>query len=233
MKVLAIIPARHGSKRVPKKNYRPFGSTTLVNLAINHALESRLIDTIILSSDSEEVLRIGSFYKELILLRRPNELSDDSSPAIEYVTHALRECELDSKPFDMVVILQPSSPLRSAEDIDACIKILSAHPEADSCVSVTKVDHMIHPIKLKKLNGINLEPFYEDESGRFASQDLPDVYVRNCAVYATWRKKLEIHQDVIGKISLAHVMPYYNSVDINSLIDFEFAEYLFLKNANK
>jgi CMP-N,N'-diacetyllegionaminic acid synthase len=228
--LLAIIPAREGSKRVPKKNFRPFADTTLVDLAIQQALACRTIMTIAVSSDSDDVLQIASKYTDVIALKRPEELSDDLSPAIDYVRHALVNLETNEKIYDLVVILQPSSPLRTAHDIDACIEKLLLHSEADSCVSVVKVDHMIHPVKLKKLNGEVLDPYIEEEAGRFASQDLPDVYVRNCAVYVTWRKDLEVRRDVIGKTSLAYIMPDTTSVDINSMLDFEFAEYLYKKN---
>jgi CMP-N,N'-diacetyllegionaminic acid synthase len=231
LKILGIIPAREGSKRVPIKNFRPFADTTLVDLAILQALASRMITTIAVSSDSDDVLRIASKYNDVIALKRPEELSDDISPAIDYVRHALINLETNDKIYDLVVILQPSSPLRTAHDIDACIEKLLQHTEADSCVSVVKVDHMVHPVKLKKLKGEVLEPYIEEEAGRFASQDLPDVYVRNCAVYATWRRDLETRPDVIGKMSLAYVMPEYTSVDINSMLDFQFAEYLYLKNS--
>lgn len=232
-KVLAIIPAREGSKRVPQKNFRPFADTTLVDIAIQHAIGSECITSIVLSSDSDQVLELAKKYENVLPLKRPLDISDDQSPAIDYVRHALQICESSEMPYDMVVILQPSSPLRSAEDIDACIQLLSRYPEVDSCVSVVKVDHMIHPIKLKKLNDKRLEPYFEEETGRFASQDLPDVYVRNCAVYAAWRKDLETKPDVIGKVSLAHVMPDYTSVDINSILDFEFAEYIYKKIDNE
>ncbi len=229
LKILAIIPAREGSKRVPKKNFRPFANTTLVDLAIQQALDSRMLTTIVLSSDSDDVLRIASKYNHLLALKRPEELSDDLSPAIDYVRHALINLETNDNIYDLVVILQPSSPLRTAHDIDACIEKLLLHSHADSCVSVVKVDHMIHPIKLKKLNGEVLEPYIEEEAGRFASQDLPDIYVRNCAVYVTWRKDLEVRRDVIGHKCLAHIMPDNTSVDINTMLDFEFAEFLYAK----
>ncbi len=132
-----------------------------------------------------------------------------------------------STPFDIVVILQPSSPLRTSEDIDASIQLLLDNPDADSAVSVVKLDHMVHPLKLKTLEGNELRPFLEDEAGRFAAQDLPDVYVRNCAVYATWRRDLETRPDVIGQKSLAYLMPPERSVDINEWVDFEFGEYLY------
>ncbi|MFN0213816.1 MAG: hypothetical protein ACKVT2_06130, partial [Saprospiraceae bacterium] len=124
---------------------------------------------------------------------------------------------------------QPSSPLRLSEDIDATIQLLMDNPEADSAVSVVKINHLVHPVKMKVLKGRELAPYWEDERGRFAAQDLPPVYVRNGAVYVCWRKTLELHQGVIGIHSLAYEMPSERSVDINELIDFEFAEYLYGK----
>ncbi len=228
MNILAIIPAREGSKRVPKKNFRPFAESTLTDIAIKQALQSKLIKTIAVSSDSKEVLGIAKKYERIIPMERPVELSDDHSPAIDYVRHTLAVLEQNQQ-FDMVVILQPSSPLRTAADIDATIDMLLNHKHADSAVSVVKVSHMVHPVKLKTIKDNELLPFIEDEKGRFASQDLPDIYVRNCAVYATWRKDLETRPDVIGKKSIAYVMPPETSVDINDMIDFEFAEYLYKK----
>lgn len=231
IRTLAIIPARAGSKRVPQKNFRPFAGTTLTRLAIEQALGAKMLTHIALSSDSEAVLEIGRQFPEITCLRRPAKTSSDNAPAIAYVRHALTEIEnvRDTDRFDVVVILQPSSPLRWAVDIDATIQLLLENPEADSAVSVVKINHMVHPLKLKTLDGNKLNPFLADESGRFAAQNLPDVYVRNCAVYATWRHGLETRPDVIGQKSLAHLMPPERSVDINEWLDFEFAEYLYKK----
>lgn len=228
LRVLAIIPARGGSKRVPNKNFRQFARTTLTALAIEQALNVRSITDIVLSSDSEEVLKIGSAFPQIYCIKRPVEISGDLSPAIEYVHHALQLVEKD-KPYDAVVILQPSSPLRLPSDIDNTINILLNHPEADSAVSVMKVNQMVHPLKLKRMEQEDLLPFFEDEKGRFAAHELPDAFVRNCAVYVTWRKGLESRSDVIGKKSLGYLMPAERSVDINEILDFEFAEYLYKK----
>lgn len=229
MNILGIIPAREGSKRVPQKNFRPFAGTTLTELAIRQALGSKLLTTIVLSSDSEQVLAIGRKYPQITCLQRPAEISGNDATAIEYVQHALSEMETSPEPFDMVVILQPSSPLRTSEDIDGTIQLLLHNPDADSAVSVVKLDQMVHPLKLKTLEGNELKAFLEDEAGRFAVKDLPEVYVRNGAVYATWRRDLERRPDVIGQKSLAYLMPRERSVDINDWVDFEFGEYLFKK----
>lgn len=229
--VLAIIPAREGSKRVPKKNFRPFAGTTLVDIAIDQCVGAKEITDIVLNSDSKEVLDIGRKYSNVILLERPKIYAEDHSPAIDYVRHTLAEVERKKHcSYDIVVIIQPSSPLRSPTDIDGTIKLLRGNRDVDSAVSVVKVSHMVHPIKLKVMNGNLLMPYLEHEKGRFSAADLPDIYVRNCAVYATWRKNLEVRPDVIGEKSVGYVMSPDTSVDINELIDFEFAEYLFKRD---
>ncbi|MBK8567481.1 MAG: acylneuraminate cytidylyltransferase family protein [Saprospiraceae bacterium] len=215
---------------MPRKNFRPFGGTTLTDLAIQQALGANSVTDIVVSSDSEEVLRIASSFNRVIALARPIEISDDDSPAVDYVRHSLEVMEkLYGKIYDAIVILQPSSPLRHAGDIDKTVELLAAHPEADSAVSVVKVDHMVHPVKLKLMKGDELLPWLEEEKGRFAAQDLPDIYVRNCAVYATWTATIPNRNDVIGWRSVGYLMQPETSVDINTMLDFEFAEYLFLK----
>lgn len=229
-KILGIIPAREGSKRVLQKNFRPFAGTTLTDITLQQAIQSALITDTVISSDSDEVLEIGRKYPGVISLKRPEEFSTDTSPAIEFVRHTLEVLEPQKGyTYDIVVILQPSSPLRNPGDIDNTIRLLIADREADSAVSVVKIDHMVHPVKLKVLKGEQLLPYIEEEKGRFASHELPDIYVRNCAVYATWRRDLETRPDVIGNKSLAYIMPAETSADINSMMDFEFAEYMYKK----
>lgn len=230
-KILGIIPAREGSKRVKHKNFRPFAGTTLVDIAIQQSQQAKLLTDIVLSTDSEEVLQIGSKYEGIINIKRPVELSDDKSPAVDYIIHTLEYLKDRKKyNYDIIVILQPSSPLRKAEDIDGTIETLLKHPEKEGAVSVVKVDHMVHPVKLKKMEGDNLLPFLEEESGRFAAHELPDIYVRNCAVYATRVEAVRKNHSAISPDSVGYVMPQDTSVDINEMIEFEFAEYLYTKS---
>jgi CMP-N,N'-diacetyllegionaminic acid synthase len=229
-KVLAIIPAREGSKRVKHKNFRPFAGTTLVDIAIEQSLAAKTLTDIVLSTDSKDVLEIGRKYPDIICLERPVEISDDKSPAIDYVKHTLAVLEPQKGYiYDMVVIIQPSSPLRTPQDIDKTVELLIANPNKESSVSVVLVDHMIHPLKLKVMQGDTLLPYLEEEKGRFASHELPDIYVRNCAVYVTRRECLENRVDVISPNSVGYVMSSETSVDINSMLDFELGEHMYKK----
>jgi len=130
--------------------------------------------------------------------------------------------------FDYVVIIQASSPLTQSNDIDQTIQLLLNHPEADSSVSVMHLDHAIHPVKLKTMKDNVLLPYWEEENGRMAAHELPELFVRNCAVYVSSKKSLELGK-IIGDHCLGYLMPRERSVDINELIDFEFAELLYKK----
>ena len=224
-KILGIIPARAGSKRLPGKNTRLFDGKPLITYSIASALNSTLIIDIAVSSDSEEVLEIASNYQRVKAIKRPAELAGDLSPAIDYVKHALEQYEYT---FDYVVIIQASSPLTQSNDIDQTIQLLLNHPEADSSVSVMKLDHAIHPVKLKTMKDNVLLPYWEEENGRMAAHELPELFVRNCAVYVSSKKSLESDK-IIGDHCLGYLMPRERSVDINELIDFEFAELLYKK----
>lgn len=229
-KILALIPARAGSKRVPNKNIRPFWGSNLTKIAINQALEIPQITTVALTTDSVDLLSMFQDNSGLECIKRPAEISDDKAPAIAYVRHALALLETKFNiRYDYIMILQPTSPLRINEDIVGTIQLMQKHPEADSALSVMRVDHLNNPIKMKVLKGDELIPFLEPEKGRLAADQLPVLYVRNCAVYLTRRKDLDSFIDVMGNTSVGYPMPAERSIDINEMIDFEIAEYLFNK----
>lgn len=230
MKILGIIPARGGSKRVPQKNFRPFAGTTLTDLAIRQALESELLDSIILSSDSDDVLAIASKYEKVLSLKRPSKISEDDSPALDYMRHSLEHYRKQGEFFDLVAIIQPSSPLRKGADIDATIRMLIENPDADSAVSIVRIPHMIHPYKIKILDGSVLEPWLVNEEGKTAAHEIPELYVRNCAVYVFKSENLK-KEVTYGEKCLGYLMPPETSVDINDMVDFQFAEYLVMKQA--
>jgi CMP-N-acetylneuraminic acid synthetase len=230
MHTLGIIPARRGSKRLPRKNVLPLGGKPLVAWTIEAARAATRLSALVVSSDDPEVLEVAASYDPSLALERPEELATDESPAIEYVRHSLATLEAAGQgPFDAIVILQPSSPLTSPEDIDATIELLQASG-ADSAVSVMRLDHAVHPLKMKLLEGDRLLPYLEEERGRMAAHELPEIYVRNCSVYATRRHVVESGQ-VIGADCRGYVMPRERSLDINEELDLQFAEFLLARGA--
>lgn len=223
--VLGIVPARAGSRRLQRKNVRRLGGKPLVAWAIETALGSRRLDRIVVSSDDPEVLAIAGGYDRVEALERPADLATDTAPAIGYVRHALERLEeRGAGPYAAVVILQPSSPLTLPEDVDGTVELL-ATSGADSAVSVVRVDHAIHPVKLKVMQGDRLLPWLEDERGRMAEHELPKIWVRNCAVYASRRETVDAG-DLLGGDSRGYPMPRERSVDINEEIDLRLAELL-------
>ena len=229
MNTLGIIPARGGSKRVPRKNLRLLGGKPLVAWAIGAALGATRLSQVVVSSDDDEVLQIANAFVLCRGLRRPDELSHDRAPAISYVHHALATLESEGAgPFESIAIIQPSSPLTLPEDIDGTLELLERSC-ADSAVSVAQIDHAIHPIKLKTMQGDRLLPYLTEEQGRMASHELPVLFVRNCAVYASRRATIDAGQ-VIGADCRGYIMPSGRSVDINEEIDLLFAEFLYCRS---
>lgn len=226
MKVLGIIPARAGSKRVPRKNLQLLGGKPLVAWAIELGRGVATIDRLVVSSDDDEVLTIAAGYDAALPLRRPAELAGDTSPAIDYVRHALAAAGDGA---DAICILQPTSPLTVPSDVEATLALLAASG-AESAVTVVKLDHAIHPAKLKTLAGDRLLPYLEDEAGRMAEHELPALYVRNGAVYAT-RRDVLARGRILGDDCRAHVMPRARSIDINDELDLRFAEFLLARPA--
>ncbi len=233
MKVIGIIPARAGSKRIIGKNIKKLAGKPLVQYMLETSQKVSLLDEIVVSSDSEAVLELTTDFEGIIPIRRPEELSADTSPAIDYVHHVLNWMKKNKgKHFDIIVIMQPTSPLTLAEDITKTIQLLLDDKKADSAVSIVKINQVIHPYKLKKLRNGYLKPFIKEEKFIRSANELPDVYTRNGSVYVSRLKNIE-RGIIAGNNCLAHIMPEERSIDINDPIDFEFAEFLLHKQKQK
>ena len=220
MSTLAIIPARKGSKRLPDKNKRDFAGQPLITYAIRACLAASRIDTVVVNTDDPDILALAGDFPEILFMQRPIAIAGDKAPAIQYVVHTLDQLPATDS-IETIVIVQPTSPLTEGSDIDATLQLLNS-TGADSAVSVMKLDHAVHPVKMKLLVGDKLYPYLEKENGRMATHELPDIYVRNCSVYATKRRIIEAGQ-IIGPDCRAYVMPRERSIDINDRLDFELA----------
>ena len=197
----------------------------MVCWAIEAALESRRITRLVVSSDDEKVLALANEYDPKLSLWRPSELATDTSPAIDYVNHAMRSlADAGEGEFDIIAIIQPSSPLTLPADIDGTIDLL-IDSGADTAVSIVKLDHAVHPFKLKTMEADRLCSYLEEEHGRMAAHDLPNLYVRNGSVYVTRRNLIENGQ-IIGADCRGYVMPRERSIDINDMLDYRFACFL-------
>jgi CMP-N,N'-diacetyllegionaminic acid synthase len=231
-KIVAIIPARAGSKRVIYKNIRKLGGKSLVERAMELASSIDIIDKVVLSSDGDLILKEAQKFPSVLALKRPEEISGDKAPAISYVHHALAEVEKGGEYYDIIVILQPSSPFTLAADVRLTIEKLDFDKGIEASVSVMECDHAYHPLKLKRLKGDTLQAYLEEENGKTAAHEIPQLFVRNGSVYVASRKLVE-QGIIISNVSNAHIMPRERSIDINDELDFSFAEFLFSKLERK
>jgi len=176
--VLAIIPARGGSKGVPRKNIRLLAGKPLIAWTIGEAKKSKYIDRLILSSEDEEIIQVAREWGCEAPFVRPKELAQDDTPGIEPVLHAI---DILNDKYDYVVLLQATSPLRTANDIDGCIETCT-FSNKQPCVSVTEVSE--HPYWMYTINSSNhLDQFVKQRNEIYRRQELPKVYILNGAVY--------------------------------------------------
>lgn len=221
--ILAIIPARGGSKGIPKKNIISLAGKPLIAWTIEEAKKSKYIDRLILSSDDTEIMDVARKWGCEVPFRRPASLAKDSSPSIDAILHAIRKLK---ESYDYMILLQTTSPMRSCKDIDGAIeKCISSG--ADSCVSV---------LKPKK------SPFWSyrtDSKGRMVPlirielikrrQDLPQTYCLNGAIYVEKIKWMLKSGTLIGKNTIPFVMDDKSSFDIDNSFERDIAEFIIKK----
>jgi N-acylneuraminate cytidylyltransferase len=203
-----------------------FAGKPLIAWTIEEAKKSEYIDQLILSSDDEEIVSAAKSFGCEVPFLRPVELAQDDTPIITPVFHALEKL---SERYDYVVLLQPTSPLRRAEDIDRCIE-QCIERKWDSCVSVTESEKSPYWMYILDDNGkmqrlINLEKPIDRR------QDLPKVYALNGAVYIAQVEWLLNNRSFITDETHAYIMPKERSVDIDDEMDFKLAEFLLQKSS--
>lgn len=221
-RVLAVIPARGGSKGVPRKNIRDLCGKPLIGHMIGHALAVPVITDIVVSTDDAEIATVARQQGAKVPFMRPAGLAEDHMPSWPTVRHALKEMEARTgKEYDYVVMLQATAPLCRPQDIAACLERL-ARNDCESVVTVVRVTTH-HPFRMKRIVGedilINLiDQGFEDMRPR---QMLPPVYQRSGAVYASRRRVILEQDTVVGMDCRAVIVPEETGLEIDSLIDFE------------
>jgi N-acylneuraminate cytidylyltransferase len=222
-KVIGIIPARGNSKGVPKKNIKPLSGTPLIGWTIKEARKSKYIDKLILSSDNQEIISVAKRYGLEAPFLRPSELAQDDTIPTEVIIHALKKCP----GFDLIVVLQPTSPFRKAEDIDGAIwKVVDSG--APACVSVTLPDkspYWMFGIDQKE----RLTSLFPDKPLAANRQEQPLVYALNGAVFVANVKFLLEQRSFICPETVGYVMPRSRSIDIDDEMDFLLAKALIEK----
>lgn len=224
-KVLAVIPARGGSKGVPRKNIRSVCGRPLIAHTIEHARAAQhLFHRIIVSTDDEEIATVARAYGAEVPFLRPANLARDESPMIPMLQHAVEFIERqDAVRMDWICLLQPTEPFRTVSDLEQCLRLGMAGG-CDSVISVVRV-FATHPILMKRIDNDVLLPFCVEEKEGTRRQDYqPAAYMRNGSVYLTRRGVLMEQGSIWGQTIRPYVMPLERSVSIDTELDLKLAE---------
>ncbi|MEI6632172.1 MAG: acylneuraminate cytidylyltransferase family protein [bacterium] len=221
--ILAIIPARSGSKGIPRKNIMLLKGKPLIYYTIKEASKSKLLRRVIISTEDDEVAEVSKAYGAAVI-KRPFELAQDDTPSLPVLQHVIKHLEETESFYPIIiVILQPTSPLRTVTDIDGSIlKFLETG--CDSVVTVCEAEHPINWIYTLKRD--KLMPAIKGLKSATRRQDIYNMYRLNGAVYITRRDIIMKEGRILGKDCRAYIMPPERSVDIDTLLDFKLAELL-------
>ena len=225
MKSLALIPARGGSKRIPRKNIKKLCGKPLVAWTIEAAFEAQIVDRIIVSTDDQEIADISRQYGAEVPFLRPDELARDETPTLPVLRyHVDRLKKTEGWLPDFVITLQPTSPLRNSQHIKEAIEIFNNNIEADSLVSCVHVPHNLHPRSVMQKDSCGfLKPFIDQGNAWPKRKELKTLYARNgAAIYITRTKRLSEY--IIGGNILPYIMNKIDSIDIDTIEDFLIAE---------
>lgn len=218
-RLLALIPARGGSKGVPRKNVRWIAGKPLIGWTIDAALAAGVFDRVVVSTEDPEIAEVARAGGAEVPFMRPAELSADDTPGIAPVLHALEEL----LGFDALVLLQPTSPLRSAADI-ASVVALARSRGARSVVSVCEPD--AHPQWTYRMDGNGVLAPWEGATGAARRQDLEQVYALNGAIYYAECVLVRESGALVGPGTIGYPMPAERSIDIDTPLDWRIAELL-------
>ena len=219
MNTFALIPARGGSKGISRKNIKFIAGKPLIVWTIEAALRSSLLSGVVVSTDDLEIAEVARRAGAQVPFMRPAELAQDQTSVLETVLHAL-----DQLPqFDSVLLLQPTSPLRPTDDIDGCLNLVT-QKKAPSVVSVTEAD--THPYWTYRLNVDQTMARFVDAAPVARRQDLPAVFSLNGAMYFANANWLRCSGSLVNAETLGYVMPKEHSVDLDTPLEWKFAEIL-------
>jgi CMP-N-acetylneuraminic acid synthetase len=226
VKILAIIPARGGSKGVPRKNIIEINGSPLISYTISAALDVNRLTDIVVSTDNPEIAEISRKLGAQVPFMRPLDLSSDQAQSAPVIEHALFFMEkIKNFKYDAILMLQPTSPLRTSKHIEESLDLFKSN-ECDSVVSIASVGGN-HPFRMKRLINNQLVNYIDQGFWNMKPrQSLPDVYIRNGAIYLIRREAFLQQRQLIGNNCLGYVMSDSESTNIDTPIDLKIAELL-------
>jgi CMP-N,N'-diacetyllegionaminic acid synthase len=234
MKVLAIIPARGGSKGIKRKNLQLINQIPLIAHTIEASNKSNLINRMIVSTDDEEIADISKKYGADVPFMRPEKYATDEAKSIDVVLHALNKCsEQFKEQYDYLVLLQPTSPFRNFIHIDSAIQMLIDDDNAESLISVKEVPNECNPYYIYKIfDNSYCQPLIESNE-IIRRQEQPKSYVRNGAIYVVKVQYLLQNKSLIAAKNLAYEMDDESSINIDTELDLLIAKSIASKQMNE
>lgn len=221
--VLGIVPARGGSKGIPDKNIRLLAGRSLLCYAVDTARASGVVDRIIVSTDSEKIAEVARAAGAEVPFLRPPELAQDTTPMLPVVRHAVEVIEREHGVPEIVVLLQPTAPLRRPQHVIDAVALLRK-TKADSVVSVVEMPSHLSPDYVMRLEHGRLEPYLPEGAVITRRQDTRKAFVRDGTVYACWRRTLMEHDSIYGDECRALIIPSAESVTVDTPEDWAVAE---------
>lgn len=225
--ILAVIPARGGSKGIPHKNIIDLCGKPLIAYTIEAALKSKYIDYVLVSTDDEQIASVAKKYRAQVPFMRPAELASDTARTLDAILHSINTLKDMGKRFSDLVLLQPTEPLRTSTDIDRAIELYYEN-NRQSLVSVSEVDD--HPILIRTIEGNRLKPLL-NVSSTCRRQDMPKYYRVNGCIYINPIEEIN-ESTSFNDNSIPYVMEKNHSVDIDELSDLALAKY-YIVNINE
>lgn len=219
-KVLAIIPARGGSKGLPGKNIKSLNGMPLIAWPINTALNSKYIDRVVVTTDDQAIADVAKQHGADVPFLRPAEFAKDTSPSSEAVIHAIEFCTQSDGAYDYVVLLEPTSPLTEASDVDKALEILAAS-KGLSIVGTCKVEST-HPVYCATIGSDDfLKPYNREHFAKpIRRQDVDELYFFEGSLYISDIKQYLKTKTFYHEYTLPYVVPAWKSLEIDTLLDF-------------
>jgi CMP-N,N'-diacetyllegionaminic acid synthase len=232
LKILAVIPARKGSKGIPGKNMTKILGKPLIYFTIKNAKKSKYITSIIVSTDCKKIAKISKKMGAEVPFLRPDKLATDKTQTFPVIKHAIKQIEkIKYFKFDYIILLQPTCPLRSFKDIDVSLKRLILS-NSNSITSIVDVGAN-HPLRMKIIKKNKLKNYIkQDFENMKPRQELSKVYIRNGAIYAFKRNVIFKEKALVSKNNLPYLMPKERSVNIDTQEDLILAKYYLKKNVS-
>lgn len=220
--VLAVVPARRGSKGLPLKNIRPLGGKPLLAWPIEAARKSRYVDRVLISTEDAEFAAIAQAAGADAPFLRPVEFASDTAPSIDFLLHALDTLAASGAHYDYLALLEPTSPLTEASDIDAALETLDeSRDEAESIVGVTALTASHPAFAVNITAGGLIQPYSAPSFGQMPRrQDIPPLYSLDGSLYISTTTALRRELGFYHQKTLPYITPRWKSFEVDDLVDF-------------